>query len=123
LGKRLQLLKEAVPSMAKVACVGVQWAQMGGARQAVESAAHRLDLSVTGVSIEEPGPAEYGHPSAALVEQRPDVIVVSYGFDSGIVPLVANQRLPAIYPIRAYVDFGGLMAYGSDRTETAQQCQ
>jgi putative ABC transport system substrate-binding protein len=120
-GKRVELLKEAVPSMAKLAYVGVQLTRMGATRQAVESATQRLGLSVIGVSVEEPSPAEYRRLSAALVEQRPDAIAVAYGFGGGIVELAAKQRLPAIYPSRAYVDIGGLMAYGSDRAETARQ--
>jgi putative ABC transport system substrate-binding protein len=120
-GKRLQLLKEAVPSMATLAYVGVQLARMGATRQAVESAARRLGLSVIGVSVEEPSPAEYRRLSAALVEQTPDAIAVTNGFGAGIVQLATKQRLPAIYTTRAYVDFGGLMAYGSDRAQTARQ--
>jgi putative ABC transport system substrate-binding protein len=120
-GKRLQLLKEAVPSMGKLTYVGVQLARMGVTLQAIESAAQRLGLSVIGVSVEEPSSAEYRRLSAALVEQTPDAIVVTYGFGTGIVQLAAKQRLPAIYPTRAYVDFGGLMSYGSDRAETARQ--
>ena len=58
-GKRLELLKEAVPSMAKLAYVGVQLAQMGATQTAVESAAQRFGVSAIGVSVE-PNPAEYG---------------------------------------------------------------
>jgi putative ABC transport system substrate-binding protein len=57
-GKRVQLLKEAVPSMATLAYVGVQLERMGATRKAVESAAQRLGLSVIGVSVEEPSLAE-----------------------------------------------------------------
>ena len=121
-GKRLELLKEAVPSMVNLAYVGVQLTRMGATRQAVESAARRLGLSVIGVSVEEPSPAEYRRLSAALVEHTPDAMAVTFGFGGGIVQLAAKQRLPAIYPARGYVDIGGLMAYGSDRTETARQC-
>jgi putative ABC transport system substrate-binding protein len=121
-GKRLQLLKEAVPSMAKLAYVGVQLTRMGATRQAVESAAQRLGLSVIGVSAEEPSPAEYRRLlSTALAEQTPDAIAVTYGFGGEIVQLVAKQRLPAIYYSRGYVDIGGLMAYGADRVEMARQ--
>jgi len=87
-GKRLQLLKEAVPSMATLAYVGVQLARMGATRQAVESAARRLGLSVIGVSVEEPSPAEYRRLSAALVEQTPDAIAVTNGFGAGIVTCI-----------------------------------
>jgi ABC-type uncharacterized transport system substrate-binding protein len=121
-GKRLELLKEAVPSMAKLVYVGVQLTQMGATQTAVESAAQRLSVSAIGVSVEEPSPAEYRRLSAALVEQKPDAMAVTYGFGTGIVQLAAKHRLPAIYPTRAYVDVGGLMAYGSDRSETARQC-
>jgi putative ABC transport system substrate-binding protein len=120
-GKRLQLLKEAVPSVTRLAYVGVQLARIGATRQAIESAAQRLGLSIIGVSVEEPNPEEYRRLSAALVEQAPDAIVVTYGFGVGIVRLAAQQRLPAIYPSRFYTDLGGLLAYGSDATETARQ--
>jgi ABC-type uncharacterized transport system substrate-binding protein len=120
-GKRLQLLKEAVPSIASLAYVGVQLARIGVTRHAIESAAQRLGLSVTGVSVEEPSPEEYRRLSVALVEQAPDGVVVTYGFGAGIVQLAAQLRLPAIYTSRFYTDLGGLLAYGSDATETAQQ--
>src|SRR5215469_6086535 len=119
-GKRVQLLKEAVPSMTRLAYVGVQSTRMGAMRQAVESAAQRLGLSVVGVSVEEPSPAEYRRLSAALAEQTPDaMVVITFGFDAGIVELAAKQQLPAIYSSRAYVDIGGLMAYGPDSAEIA----
>jgi len=121
-GKRVQLLKEAVPSMARLAYVGVELTRMGATRQAVESAARRLGLSVVGVSVEEPSPSEYRRLSAALFEQTPDaMVVVNFGFDAGIVELAAKQRLPVIYSSRVYVNMGGLMAYGYDRAETARQ--
>jgi putative tryptophan/tyrosine transport system substrate-binding protein len=120
-GKRLQLLKEAVASMARLAYVGVQLARMGATRQALESAAQQLGLSVSGFSVEEPSPEEYRRLSAALIEQSPDAVVVTYGFGAGIVQLMAKQRLPAIYPSRFYTDLGGLLAYGSDAVETARQ--
>jgi putative ABC transport system substrate-binding protein len=120
-GKRVQLLKQAVPSMARLTYVGVQLVRMGATRLAVESAAQSLNLSTTGVSIEEASPAELRRLSADLVEQSPDAVVVTYGFGAEIVQLIAKQRLPAIYPTRVYTDFGGLMAYGSDTSETARQ--
>jgi len=120
-GKRLQLLKEAVPSMTKLAYVGVQLPRQAATRHAIESAAQQLGLSAMGVSIEESSPEEYLRLSVALVEQMPDAIVVTAGLCAGIVQLAAEQRLPAIYPGRFHTDLGGLMAYGSDNTETARQ--
>ena len=49
-GKRLQLLKEAVPSIASMAYVGVQLGRIGATTHAIENA-QRLGLSVTGVSV------------------------------------------------------------------------
>jgi len=120
-GKRLQLLKEAVPWMNKFAYVGVQLARIGATRYAIESAAQQLGLSVISLSIKEPSPEEYGRLSDALVEETPDAIVITGGFGAGIVQLAAKQRLPAMYPGRFYTDLGGLMSYGSDATETARQ--
>jgi putative ABC transport system substrate-binding protein len=120
-GKRLQLLKEAVAPIARLAYVGVQLERLAATRWAVESAARQLGLSVTGVSVEEPSPAEYGRLSAALIEQSPDAVVVTSGFGAGIVQIMEKQRLPAIYPSRFYTDLGGLLAYGSDAIDTARQ--
>jgi len=120
-GKRVQLLKEAVPSMNRFAYVGVQLARLGAMRHAIESAAQQLGLAVTGASVEESTSEEYHRLSAALVEEAPDAIVVTGGFGAGIVQLAAQQRLPAIYPGRFYTDLGGLMACGSDATETARE--
>ena len=120
-GKRLQLLKEAVPSMNKFAYVGVQLARIGATRYAIESAAKRLGLSVISLSVEEPSTEEYRRLSGGLAEEAPDAVVVTEGFGAGIVQLPAKQRLPAMYPSRFYTDLGGLMSYGSDVTETARQ--
>src|SRR6516162_742478 len=120
-GKRLQLLKEAVPSMNKFAYVGVQLARIGATRYAIESAAQQLGLSVISLSIKEPSPEEYGRLSDALLEETPDAIVDTGGFGTGIVQLAAKQRLPAMYSGRFYTDLGGLMSYGSDATGTARQ--
>jgi putative ABC transport system substrate-binding protein len=94
---------------------------MGATRQAVESAAQQLGLTVTGLSVEEPSAAEYRRLSTALIEHSPDAVVVTYGFGAGIVQLMAKQRLPAIYPSRFYADLGGLLAYAADAGETARQ--
>jgi putative ABC transport system substrate-binding protein len=120
-GKRLQLLKEAVPSMNKFAYVGVQLARIGATRYAIESAAQRLGLSVISLSVEEPSTEEYRRLSGALAEETPDGVVITDGLSAGIVQLPAKQRLPAMYPSRFYTDLGGLMSYGSDATETARQ--
>src|SRR5215469_18107066 len=99
------------------ACNRREWARCG---KRWRVAAQRLGLSVVGVSVEEPSPAEYRRLSAALAEQTPDaMVVITFGFDAGIVELAAKQQLPAIYSSRAYVDIGGLMAYGPDSAEIA----
>jgi len=120
-GKRLQILKEAVPSTNKVAYVGVQLARFGATRYAIESAAKQLGLSVIGLSVEEPSTEEYRRLSGALAEEPPDAVVITEGLGAGIVQLLAKQRLPAMYPSRFYTDLGGLMSYGSNATEIARQ--
>jgi putative ABC transport system substrate-binding protein len=120
-GKRLQLLKEAVPSMTKLAYVGVQLPRQGATTHAIQSAVQRLGLSVISVSVEEPNLEEYGRLAVALLEQTPDAVVVTGGFGAEIIELAARQRLPAMYPSRFYTDLGGLMSYGSDAAETARQ--
>jgi putative tryptophan/tyrosine transport system substrate-binding protein len=115
-GKRLQLLKEAAPSLARVdyfwnpANLGVhaEWAEL-------QTAAERLSLTVR--SREARGPQELDRAFIAIVGDRPDGLVVhgdaSYlPHTRRIVDFVADQRLPAIYQLREFVEAGGLMYYG-----------
>ena len=130
LAKRLQILKEAVPSASKVAFLTVRRTWEGSYGQAFQpayqEASQRLQISLIPMLIQEPTPAEYQRLFAEVAQDRPDAIMISEIGDlipdrQLIVELVAKSRLPAIYGFREFVEAGGLMAYESDLGEAGRR--
>jgi putative tryptophan/tyrosine transport system substrate-binding protein len=125
-GKRLQILKEAVPSASRVAFLDLrtsresaEWQQL---KEELRTASGRLQISLTDMLLHESTPSEYQRGFAEIVQDRPDAIFVSgisefFAYRQLIVDLVEKSRLPAMYPWRDYVEAGGLMAYGTDLAE------
>jgi putative ABC transport system substrate-binding protein len=115
-GKRVELLKEAVPSASRVALL---WNPLPpGAetyRNVVENAARRLRVSLH--SVEARGRNEFEGAFAAMARERVDGLVVLpdpmfYTARTQIVLLATKHRLPAVYHAREFVEIGGLMSYG-----------
>jgi putative ABC transport system substrate-binding protein len=118
-GKRLELLKAAVPKLARVAGL-YDPANPGSAREVKEDlpvAARALGLTLQ--SWEVRAADDFEKVFAALNKQRPDGLYVS-----GSPLMINNQkrtagfalksRLPSMYGNRDAVDAGGLMYYGAD---------
>jgi putative ABC transport system substrate-binding protein len=115
-GKRLELLKEAVPTLSRIA---VLWnsasASMKFGVRAAQAAAEVLGM--TFISLEVHGnPEDFERAFAAVSQERPDALYVTFDpftfrHQKRIVELAAAHRLPAIYARRQFVDAGGLMSY------------
>jgi putative ABC transport system substrate-binding protein len=125
-GKRLQILKEAVPSASKVAYLDIRafWESTSGQqiREQLRQASRLLQVSLTDVLVQESAPSEYQRVFAEIARDPPDAIIVSstselFPYRQLIVELVAKSRLPGMYAWRDYVEAGGLMAYGTDLVE------
>ncbi|HEU4367749.1 MAG TPA: ABC transporter substrate-binding protein [Methylomirabilota bacterium] len=115
-GKRLHLLKEAVPVLRRVAALldmenptlAIQW-------QAIEAAALSMDVRPQLLDVRK---AEHFGPAFdAAIKERADAVIVSLSTltqsNVGLVTdLAARRRLPSVYSSREFVDAGGLMAYG-----------
>jgi putative ABC transport system substrate-binding protein len=119
-GKRLQILKEAVPAASKVAWLTTRTSV--GLDEPLREAARRLEISVLDMVLREAIPSEVQRLFAEIAEERPDAIMVNSHGDllahrQLIVELAEKNRLPAIYPWREYMDAGGLMAYATDLVE------
>ena len=120
-GKRLQLLRETLPRIARVA----ELANMTNPA----SAANWRQLDVTARSLGlEPQLLDVRHPEDfarafdAATKQRADALVVANDTLTQsnlrrIVDLSATHRLPAIYASREFVDAGGLFAYGAKQSD------
>jgi putative ABC transport system substrate-binding protein len=116
--KRLQILKEAVPSAIRVAYLNMRRAFEGAYAQpwqrAFEEAGQRLEMSVIPMLLEESTPSEYQRVFAEIAQQPPDAIMVSdlgdlFPYRNLIIELIEKSRLPAIYGNREFVEAGGLM--------------
>jgi putative tryptophan/tyrosine transport system substrate-binding protein len=118
-GKRLQILKEVVPSAAKVAVLAMHTEWEGADGQQFREAGRRLAISLIPMLLEQSMPAEYQRAFAEIEQGRPDAIIVSgvselFPYRQLIVELVEKSGLPAMYPYRDYAEAGGLMGYGTD---------
>jgi putative ABC transport system substrate-binding protein len=116
-GKRLQILKEAVPSVSKVAFLSIRTPY--DLTPLLREAGRPLEISLIFILLKESTPSEYQRVFAEIAQERPDGILVSDIGDLApyrqlIVELVEKSRLPAMYPWRGYVEVGGLMAYEPD---------
>jgi putative tryptophan/tyrosine transport system substrate-binding protein len=128
--KRLQILKEAVPSASKVANLTMRRAWEGAYGQAFQpayqEASRRLQISLIPMLLQESTPSEYQRVFAEIAQQRPDAIHVSdigdlFPYRQLIIELIEKSRLPAIYGNREYVEAGGLMAYQGDTGEAGRR--
>ena len=122
-GKRLELLKEAVPKVVSVAVL-YDPALPGNAREVKEVlpvAARALRLTVR--SWEVRAADDFEQVFAALSKQRPDGLYVLGGGSRMLIDhkriagLAIKSRLPSMYFTREFVDAGGLMSYGADRAD------
>lgn len=120
--KRLQLLKEAVPSAAKVACLlSGSW---GRAESSYRQAGQRLGIALTENLLPAVDDEQLRRTFAAMAEQHFDAAIVDEGGSflakrALITELAGKHRLPVIYPYRDYADAGGLMAYAPELGELA----
>jgi putative ABC transport system substrate-binding protein len=116
-GKQLQLLREAVPSAARV---GVLWqgSHPGKARQVKEihDAAPASGIKVESLAVSEP--RELASAVQAGIQARVDAIFTLQSdltvgqLRAQIIELVAQARLPGMYEVRDWTEAGGLMSYG-----------
>src|SRR5690242_2535948 len=121
-GKRLELLKEAMPSAAMVAFLGMRGGWDGSSGQFLRDASGRLGISLVSMVPDAGTPTEIRRVFAAMAQQKPDAVLVSgegdlYAHRQLIVELAESNRLPMMCPYRDYVDAGGLMAYTVDLPE------
>ena len=117
MGKRLELLKEMVPSASRVAVL-FNPANPTSPLQVQEFQATAPALGVTLLPFEAQAANEIDRAFTAMHQERVEALIVvgdpMFGtHQSRVVELTAQARLPAIYNLRGFVDAGGLMSYGT----------
>jgi putative tryptophan/tyrosine transport system substrate-binding protein len=118
--KRLEILKDAVPRLARV---GLLWMSGGGIGQDLQMkelrpAAQALKLKLEEIEIQaEPKGLESAFQTAKQKQVNAIMTISTRRFFAErkpIVELAGKYRLPAIYFQKEFVDEGGLMSYGAD---------
>ena len=120
-GKRLELLKEAFPKVARVAFL---W-ESGGPREnrpltEMEAAAKALGLKLLSLPVRSLDDLESafarakGNGAQALITTSGPLINTQ---QRRVLDFAAKNRLPAIYHYSEFVEAGGLMSYAPDNTD------
>jgi ABC-type uncharacterized transport system substrate-binding protein len=116
-GKRLELLKEVVPSVSRVAVLWNPVASSSALRmRETEAAAHSLGIKLQPVAVREAN--DFERAFSALKRERVDALFpLRSPFISihvkRIVELAAKNRVPGMYDASEFPEAGGLMSYGT----------
>jgi putative tryptophan/tyrosine transport system substrate-binding protein len=116
------MLKEAIPSTAKAAFLGMREGWEGSTGRVLRDAAGRLGISLSFVLPEKGTPSEIVRVFAGMEQERPDAVLVSgegdlYANRALIAQVAGEKRLPTMCPYRDYVEAGALMGYAVDLAE------
>jgi ABC-type uncharacterized transport system substrate-binding protein len=114
--KRLELLRELMPSATRVAVL-VNPTNAENPEREVEAAARSIGLQIQ--TLNASTIREINAAFATFVRERPDAVFVGLDpfFNSRriqLVQLAARYAIPASYPARDFAEAGGLMSYGAD---------
>jgi putative ABC transport system substrate-binding protein len=126
--KRLQLLRQALPTLSRVAALWHPTAYSERTMRTLvnetEAAARTLGLELQ--LVEALAPGDIVAAFAAIRKQQPDALIVLpspmlFGEYKQIVNIATANRLPSMGAAREFVDFGGLMSYGVNLPDLGRQ--
>jgi putative ABC transport system substrate-binding protein len=123
--KKLELLGELVSTAAKIAVLVNRSNPVGKSELAdLETAAHAIGRQIQ--VLHASSDSDLAAVSETFLRERPDALLV--GSDpfllnrrEQIVSLAARYRLPTLYPLRDYVQVGGLVSYGTSLADAYRQ--
>ena len=119
--KRLELLKETVPKLTRVAMLwNTSNPAMALGAKGTEEAANAMKIRLQDCGAHDPN--ELQRVFAALRKERPDGLLImidpfTIRHAKEIVDFSSDVRLPGMYDEKIFVEIGGLMSYGDKRTE------
>jgi putative ABC transport system substrate-binding protein len=110
-GKRLELLKEAVPKLSRLAHL---W-NPNSPKSELRSTAQGLGLKLQ--TLEVGSSDEFDGAFQTILRERAEALIITPSpffitFETRIVDFAAKNRLPSINQSSSYVEAGGLMSYG-----------
>ena len=121
-GKRLELLKEAIPRLSRVVLL---WNPTNeGAHlqlQQAQSAARKLRITLQSLEVRDPN--DVPKAFSAMAQKRPDALMIfpsplTSAYRPIIIEFAIKQRIPTIFGLKADVEAGGLISYAPSITDT-----
>lgn len=122
-GKRLEILKDVVPKLARVGVLRQAGTPVRGDLRLsdLRAAAAGLKLKLEEIATREDAKSLESAFKSAKQKQVNAIIIgggrLFFAERKRIVELAVKQRMPAIYPHEEFVDAGGLMSYGTDNAD------
>ncbi len=120
-GKRLELLKEIVPKLSRVA---VLWNPQGPAStlswKEIQLPARELGVQLHSLEVRSSNDFDKAFKDASRARAGALAIMPDPVFVTNLKQIAdfsAKSRLPSIFHLREFVDSGGLLAYGTDRSD------
>ena len=113
-GKRLELFKEAVPRISRLAVI---WSSPTPVlmMKEIESTARALSIQIQSVEVRSAD--DFNNIFSAMTKKRPNALFIirtplTRIHARPIIDFAAKSRLPTMYDDRLFVEAGGLMSYG-----------
>ena len=127
-GKRLELLKEAVPGISRVAALVdvIQLSELSGGTandfQWYEAPARALKIQLQLLEVRDPNP-DFDAVFQAAAKGRASALITVAGslfdrYTKRFADLAIKNRLPSMHEVSRYVEAGGLMSYSADDAES-----
>ena len=121
-GKRLEILKEVVPKLTRVAFLrgwGLQGGPGGSAKE-TQAAAQGMGLQLQIFQVKDSN--DFDPAFETIIKNRAEALLMNPGavintYQVRIVDFAAKNRLPAMYSALEIVDAGGLMSYAPNPTD------
>ena len=118
--KRMELLKEIVPKGKEIAILSDPFT--GDQLKAAEVGAKKLGIRLQPILFKSP-PYDYAAALTVTKKPRPGAVLVTVGpiffrDRAKLVELMAQQRIPTMFPLPEFADAGGLIAYGANLDTT-----
>ena len=123
--KRLQLLKETIPDLARIAILWHEYAPISRKiLNDIKAAAPSLSIEVEIVKVQTS--EQFSAAFAEITRARVQALYLIesplfYGYRKTLAELALKARLPAIYGTRSFPEDGGLMSYGADMLDQSRR--
>ena len=124
-GKLLELLKQIAPNVTQVGIMRDPTTSAGGGQYgAIQAVAPMFGVEPRPIDVRDAGAIERGvtafarGPNNGLIVP-PSALAINHR--ELIIALAAKHRLPAVYPLRNFVNSGGLISYGPETVSMFRQ--